>query len=278
MTLLSFKAARRGIRALRRILLLPTDASTAGNILHTPTSPPFLMSSVSERSRSLSNSVSHTFLPAGEKKVYRCLCCGVSGNAISLLTAFVLFSTITGVQYYAAIYANSDALKADCVSMGVDSLSFLGNLFAECLPPSSVLGKRRIELIISGISHLLLLGFTISFIVDGWADAHSNCSDGDDGVKAQVVLGFAIGGLVFDGITLLSYRVFGTTNASAHDAHDAHDDGDGESKRTLPPGDVPSDLWKTEEDPDRPGDDELTCGINTNMCGKCTPRGVRRQG
>jgi hypothetical protein len=73
--------------------------------------------------------------------------------------------------------------------MAVDSLAFLGNLFAELLPSegSAWLGsKRRIELLMSGISHLLLLGFTVSFIVDGWADAHSDCADDDDDVSACI--------------------------------------------------------------------------------------------
>jgi len=45
--------------------------------------------------------------------------------------------------------------------MGVDSLAFLANLFAECLPEDSAIGKRRVELTMSGISHVLLLAFTV---------------------------------------------------------------------------------------------------------------------
>ena len=103
----------------------------------------------SRRSESF-NDIAQSLIPGSEKKekLYRCLCCNVSGNALSLLTAFVLFSTITAVQYYYATVANSNALKADCVSMAVDALAFLGNLFAECLPQGSALGKRRIELLV----------------------------------------------------------------------------------------------------------------------------------
>lgn len=57
-----------------------------------------------------------------------------------------MFSTITVVQWFFASIANSNALKADCTSMGVDAIAFLGNLFADCLPHDSNLGKRRIEL------------------------------------------------------------------------------------------------------------------------------------
>merc|ERR1719424_307659 len=76
-------------------------------------------------------------------KTWKCCGCVVSGNAISLLVAAVLFAAITATQWIFAEIANSDALKADCVSMGVDVLAFLGNLFAECNPfPDS---KRWLE-------------------------------------------------------------------------------------------------------------------------------------
>ncbi|GMH57119.1 hypothetical protein TL16_g02295 [Triparma laevis f. inornata] len=63
-------------------------------------------------------------------------CCGLklTGNAKTLLISTFLFLTITTGQYFAAIAASSIALKADCVSMLVDALSYIGNLFAECTP------------------------------------------------------------------------------------------------------------------------------------------------
>lgn len=125
----------------------------------------------------------------------------MSGNALSLATSAVLFATLTAVQYVFARIANSTALAADCVSMGVDVLTFVGNLFAECVPPSLADQKRKIQLAMSGISHCLLLGFTVSFLLEGWEDAHSD--DDGDGVNGYIVLGFAIGGLLFDLISLL---------------------------------------------------------------------------
>ena len=61
-------------------------------------------------------------------------CCGVyvSGNSKVLLVSIFLFLSITGGQYFAAIIAHSISLKADCVSMLVDALSYMGNLAAEC--------------------------------------------------------------------------------------------------------------------------------------------------
>lgn len=107
------------------------------------------------------------------------------------------------------------------MSMFVDALAFLGNLFAECIPSDSAIGKRRIELLVmlwrgscvlvfslasvmfgtrfvsshhplssrlfvaqmSGISHGLLLGFTIQFILDGWDDAHVDCATDTEDVN-----------------------------------------------------------------------------------------------
>ena len=161
---------------------------------------------------------------------FRLLCCTVSGNAVSLLTSAFLFALITAVQYGFAVAVGSVALQADCVSMGVDSIAFMGNLFADCYPKESD-SKRRVELAMSGISHCLLLGFTVKFVIDAIDD--SQVEDDDDSGRERtkmgwVVFGFALGGLLFDAISLLAYKFYGTKNEGEEDA--------------------------------------LTCGINTNMC------------
>ena len=58
----------------------------------------------------------------------------VSGNAKSLILMSALFFAITLAQYVASLpqFANSLALRADCLSMFVDGFSYLGNLAAEC--------------------------------------------------------------------------------------------------------------------------------------------------
>ena len=95
-----------------------------------------------------------------------CRCQRLTKNSKSLITNAVLFFTITGVQYVAALpmFANSLALKADCLSMFVDGLSYLGNLAAECNPDSE--NKRAFELAAAGISLSVLLGFTIFFLFE----------------------------------------------------------------------------------------------------------------
>ena len=164
---------------------------------------------------------------------FSCCGCWISGNAISLLVAAILFAAITVTQWIFAEIANSDALKADCVSMGVDVLAFLGNLFAECNPfPDS---KRKVELTMSGISHVLLLFFTVQFIIEGYGDATEADDDNGEDVNGYIVLGFALGGLAFDMITLLTYKFYGTKKDE--------DELAGEGT-----------------------EDAVTCGINTNMC------------
>ena len=80
----------------------------------------------------------------------QCCCgCWISGNGISMPTSAVLFASIATVRYHFAILVGSFALKADCISMAVDALSFLGNLFADCYPEDSR-RKRRVELGMSG--------------------------------------------------------------------------------------------------------------------------------
>ena len=89
----------------------------------------------------------------------------------------------------------------------------------------------------SGISHFLLLGFTISFIKEGIHDAKVTDDDGE-GVNGWIVLGFACGGLLFD---LISLGVYWYT-----------------SKKTSKKEVKDQFLTTTAED-------QLTCGINTSM-------------
>ena len=42
--------------------------------------------------------------------------------------------------------------------MAVDAVAFLGNLFAECMPKDSVLGKRRVELAVRALRYVRCVG------------------------------------------------------------------------------------------------------------------------
>ena len=125
------------------------------------------------------------------------------------------------MQYGYALQVGSTALQVDCVSMGVDALAFLGNLFADCFPKDSP-KKRRVELGMSGISHLLLLGFTIKFVLDGVGDsqvADDDDSSGERRTMGWVVFGFALGGLLFDLVSLLAYKFYGTRAEADEHGH-----------------------------------------------------------
>jgi Co/Zn/Cd efflux system component len=70
---------------------------------------------------------------AGVMTEYTVCGCVMSGNSLTLITAAFLFALITAVQYVFAKIANSLALEADCLSMGVDSLTYIAALAVECM-------------------------------------------------------------------------------------------------------------------------------------------------
>ena len=86
----------------------------------------------------------------------------LSGNTKSLLVMFFLFTTITAAQWVAGLMAHSLSLQADCASMAVDALSYLGNMVAECRTDQR--SRARLELGMSAFSLLLLAWFTLLFM------------------------------------------------------------------------------------------------------------------
>lgn len=157
----------------------------------------------------------------------------LTGNAKSLLVMFALFSTITASQYAAAIIANSLALKADCASMLVDALSYLANLAAECTRNPA--RKVVLQLAMSAVSLVLLVGFTVYFIVESVGNIHATAGDDDDDVNPYIVLGFALAGLLFDVASLLAYKVWSkddkAADAPANDLEESLDPSSGEKKK-----------------------------------------------
>ena len=142
----------------------------------------------------------------------------LSGNSKSLLVMFTLFSVITAAQYYAAILAHSVALKADCASMAVDALSYLGNMVAECTLDKSC--RAILELIMSATSLVLLAYFTGVFFVEAAASVgllHSSDSQGgEEDVDATIVFAFAALGILFDVLSLTSYKVWHVDRRESH--------------------------------------------------------------
>merc|ERR1711957_822131 len=92
----------------------------------------------------------------------------MGNNVKALIIMMVMFAVISIGQYFAADYCGSQALKADVVSMGVDAVSYLGNILGE----SSDVPAQRIvlQLVFSAASIALLLYFNTQIIresIDG---------------------------------------------------------------------------------------------------------------
>lgn len=129
----------------------------------------------------------------------------LTNNVKSLFVMMILFAVITVAQYFAAVAANSWSLKADCISMGVDALSYLGNIIGE----SARIPEQRIvtQLLFSLISLALLIGFNtqvtieVSEIIWPPPDFEGEAED----VVAWIVILFAGFGLLFDFISLWSF-------------------------------------------------------------------------
>ena len=145
----------------------------------------------------------------------------VSGNAKSLILMSALFFAITLAQYVASLpqFANSLALRADCLSMFVDGFSYLGNLAAEC--NSHPQSKRCLEISMSGLSLSILLGFTVYFAIEaindvllGEAPGNGNLDSGK--VDARYVLAFALVGLLVDLLSLMSFWCWAATSNTIH--------------------------------------------------------------
>ena len=71
-------------------------------------------------------------------------------NTKVLVVAMGLFATITTAQVFAAIAAHSSALMADCVSMGIDAVSYGVTAASESWPSPSKRKQERNQLITSG--------------------------------------------------------------------------------------------------------------------------------
>jgi len=129
----------------------------------------------------------------------------LTNNVKSLFVMMVLFAVITLAQYFAAVAANSWSLKADCISMGVDALSYFGNIIGE----SARIPEQRIvtQLLFSFISLALLVGFNTQIVIEVaqtiWPEPGEEAEAED--VVAWIVILFAGFGLLFDAISLWSF-------------------------------------------------------------------------
>jgi len=124
-------------------------------------------------------------------------------NIRALAVSAILFTTITLLQVFAAIKANSRALLMDCISMGIDAFTYMGNILVECKKRDGAKHVRS-QLVIVAMSLGLLAYFTATAMQESW-DTVQVCRGArpDEGgeeeeVNGWITLVFALGGILFD--------------------------------------------------------------------------------
>jgi len=137
-----------------------------------------------------------------------------SGNIKTLITVIILFSVVSIAQLVGSVMSSSLALLGDSISMGIDTLTFCGNLYAEC---STSKHRVTIQLTASGLSLLALSLFTVSVIVE--AVDRLMYSDKVE-VDPYIVLGFSFVGLCFDVIGFVAYYYWGSDFTDPNSMHD----------------------------------------------------------
>ena len=124
-----------------------------------------------------------------------------------ILTSF-LFTTITVVQVFAAKIANSLALLMDCISMGVDALTYMGNIFVECRKRDGSPHEGS-QIIVCAISLGCLLYFTWDESRESMATIAAcrgtSAAEEPDDVNGYITLAFGIGGVIFDILSLWAF-------------------------------------------------------------------------
>jgi len=111
------------------------------------------------------------------------------------LTA-TLFAVITLMQTVGALMAGSKVLLADCVSMGVDACTYLGNIGVECVKGTK--WYKPSELMVGGVSLCILTYLTFVVMFEALESIRHPGGGEEDGVNGYIVLFFACLGIVFD--------------------------------------------------------------------------------
>jgi len=129
--------------------------------------------------------------------------------------AALLFSVITLCQVFGAVAANSQALLLDCISMGVDAGSMAGNMVAEALKGTRF--HRPAEIFVGGASMAVLLYFTLVAMAESLATIRQSDGSDEESVNAYIVFAFAMGGLLFDVISLYVFYRGHKKHKSGHE-------------------------------------------------------------
>jgi Co/Zn/Cd efflux system component len=139
-----------------------------------------------------------------------------------------LFQLITAVQFFYALAVGSNSLMSDCISMEIDVITYLGNIYAEIKRQAGQLtdlDKAKISLITSGLSIAILFAVTI-WILHDVIETLLDTPIKDDLHPAWYLIIFGGCGFLFDLIALKAFSVWGDpdsmgVNAGAPDAADA---------------------------------------------------------
>jgi len=118
-------------------------------------------------------------------------------DAWTLLLTTVLFGIITVAQLFCAIIASSLALFGDSISMLVDVITYISNLYAE-LSSASAYEKKRNQLIAAGFSLAVLMILSFFIIYSATARLVRDIEGDEEVVDPDIVLVFAIIGIMFD--------------------------------------------------------------------------------
>jgi len=152
--------------------------------------------------------------------VFGCMSCWsgipMTNNVKALTVMMVMFAVISIGQYFAADYCGSQALKADVISMGVDAVSYLGNILGE----SSDIPAQRVvlQLVFSMVSIFLLFYFNTGIMtesIDGLRgiEVEGEPPAANPDAEGVIVIVFAGLGLTFDAICLWAYHHFAKLDA-----------------------------------------------------------------
>merc|ERR1712183_1182583 len=140
----------------------------------------------------------------------------LTNNVKALFVMMVMFAVISLAQYFAAVAANSQSLKADVVSMAMDAVSYFGNILGE----SSDIPSQRIvlQLFFSMLSLVLLNYFNTTILIESIEIVRTTenlDTDDAEGVEGKIVIAFAGLGLVFDVICLYAYWYYAKQDSIA---------------------------------------------------------------
>lgn len=145
----------------------------------------------------------------------------LSPNIKALIVSAFLFALITIVQVVASRIAHSQALLMDCISMGVDALTYMGNILVE-LKKRDGTDHKGTQLIACAMSLLCLLYFTCDAMRQSWdtvrvcqgSDSDSEDEDNDN-VNGDITLAFGVAGVIFDAFCLWAFYGANKKNGEA---------------------------------------------------------------